>query len=84
MVGHGAEASREFLRRHGEASAAAVAAVRTAAEALAALRDSLWHTVDGKVATALAIEDRRLAQRAEWLAAAQTVMTGAGDRCGGE
>lgn len=78
--GYGAEASREFLRRHGEASAVAAAAVRTAADALAVLRDSLWHTVDGKVATALAIEDRRLAQRGEWLAAAQTVMTGAGDR----
>ena len=78
--GYGAEASREFLRRHGEASAAAAAAVRTAADALARLRDSLWHTVDGKVATALAIEDRRLAQRTEWLAAAQTVMSGAGDR----
>ena len=38
--GHGAEASREFLRRHGEASAVAAAAVRTAADALAALRDS--------------------------------------------
>ncbi len=28
----------------------------------------------------LDIDDRRLAQRAEWLAAAQTVTTGAGDR----
>ena len=77
--GYGADASREFLRRHGEASAAAAAAVRTAAEALASLRDRLWHTVDGKVATALAVEDR-VPQRAEWLAAAHTVMTGAGDR----
>jgi hypothetical protein len=78
--GNGAEASRDFLRRHGQASAAAASAVRTAADALSALRDRLWQTVDGKVATALAIEDRRVAQRAEWLAAAQTVMTGAGDR----
>ncbi len=77
--GYGADASREFLRRHGEASAAAAAAVRTAAEALASLRDRLWHAVDGKVATALAVEDR-VPQRAEWLAAAHTVMTGAGDR----
>ena len=38
------------------------------------LRDSLWRTVDGKVAAALAIDDRRAAQRAEWLAAAQTVL----------
>jgi len=77
--GHGADASREFLRRHGEVSAAAAAAVRTAADALASLRDRLWQAVDGKVATTLAVEDR-VAQRAEWLAAAQTVMTGAGDR----
>ncbi len=78
--GQGAEASREFLRRHSDASGAAAAAVRTAADALIALRDSLWHTVDGKVAAALDIDDRRVAQRAEWLAAAHTVMTGAGDR----
>jgi uncharacterized protein YukE len=78
--GRGADASREFLRRHGEASAAAAAAVRTAADALTALRDNLWHAVDGKVAAALAIDDRRLVERAEWLAATQTVMTGAGDR----
>jgi uncharacterized protein YukE len=78
--GQGAEASREFLRRHSDASGAAAAAVRTAADALIALRDSLWHTVDGKVGAALDIDDRRVAQRAEWLAAAHTVMTGAGDR----
>jgi hypothetical protein len=46
-----ADLSREFLRRHGEASAAAAAAVRTTADALATLRDNLWHAVDGKVAT---------------------------------
>jgi uncharacterized protein YukE len=78
--GHGAEASQAFLRRHGEASAAAAAAVRTAADALRALRDRLWQTVDEKVAAVITIEDRRTAQRGEWLAAAQTVMTGAGDR----
>jgi uncharacterized protein YukE len=78
--GEGGEASREFLRRHGDASGVAAAAVRTAADALTALRDSLWHTVDCKVAAALDIDDRRVAQRAEWLAAAHTVMTGAGDR----
>jgi hypothetical protein len=78
--GRGADASREFLRRHGEASALAAAAIRTAANALADLRDSLWRTVDNKVATVLAIDDRVQARRAEWLAAAQTVTTGAGDR----
>ena len=78
--GRGGDASREFLLRHGEASAAAASAVRNAADALAALRDDLWHAVDEKVAAAVAIEDRRQAERAEWLAATQTVTTGAGDR----
>ena len=76
--GAGAEASREFLRRHGEASASVVAAVRTAAESLAALRDTLWRSIDGKVAATTAVGGR--AERPDWLAAAQTVTTGAGDR----
>jgi len=75
--GRSADLSREFLRRHGEASACAAAAVRTAADALAALRDNLWHALDGKVAAAIAADDRA---PAEWLAAAHTVTTGAGDR----
>jgi hypothetical protein len=75
--GGGADASRAFLRRHGEASAAAAGAVRTAADALATLRDNLWHTVDGKVAAAVAADDRA---PDDWLAAAHTVTTGAGDR----
>ena len=78
--GRGANASREFLMRHADAAAAAAAGVRTAAEALAALRDNLWQMVDGKVAAAMAIDDRRLTERADWLAAAKTVTTGAGDR----
>lgn len=73
--GRGADASREFLRRHGEASALATAAVRTAAHSLAELRDKLWHTVDGKVATVLGVQPRD-----DWLAAAETVTTGSGDR----
>ena len=76
--GAGAEASRAFLRRHGEASASVVAAVRTAAESLAALRDTLWRSIDGKVAATTAVGGR--AERPDWLAAAQTVTTGAGDR----
>ncbi|MET0756961.1 MAG: hypothetical protein ABWY39_02995 [Mycobacterium sp.] len=78
--GIGADASREFLMRHADASAAAATGVRTAARALTGLRDSLWQMVDGKVAAATAIDDRRLAERADWLAAAKTVTTGAGDR----
>jgi hypothetical protein len=75
--GRSADLSREFLHRHGAASAAAAAAVRTSADALATLRDNLWHTVDGKVAAAITAEGRA---QDEWLAAAQTVTTGAGDR----
>jgi len=76
--GPGAQASRDFLHRHGEASRAVVAAVRTAAESLASLRDRLWHSIDGKVDATLAAEGRGAHQ--EWRAAAQTVTTGAGDR----
>jgi hypothetical protein len=75
--GRTADLSREFLRRHGEASAAAAAAVRTAAGALGGLRDDLWHTVDGKAAATIAADG---GAPAEWLAAAHTVTTGAGDR----
>ncbi len=78
--GRGGGASHEFLLRHGEASAAAAAAVRDAVDALTALRDDLWRTVDEKVATAVAIDDRHHAERPEWLAATQTVSAGMGDR----
>ncbi len=78
--GVGASASREFLRRHGQAATVAATAVRTAASALADLRERLWTTVDDKVAKVLAIGDGVQARRADWLAAAQTVTTGAGDR----
>ena len=75
--GRGADASRSFLRYHQDASAAAGSAVRTAADALAALRDNLWEVVNGKVATTVAVGQRA---QDDWLAAAQTVATGAGDR----
>ena len=78
--GRGGDATYAFLRRHGEASAAATLAVRDAVDALAALRDDLWHAVDEKVSAAVAIDDRRDAERAQWLAATHTVTTGAGDR----
>jgi len=78
--GRGAEASRAFLARHAEASASAASAVRDAADALAALRDDLWHAVDAKVGAAVEIEGRRHTERAEWLAATRTVTTGVGDR----
>ncbi|OBK73194.1 hypothetical protein [Mycobacterium sp. 1164985.4] len=78
--GAGASASREFLRRHGQAATVAATAVQTAASALADLRERLWTTVDDKVAKVTAIGDGVQARRADWLAAAQTVTMGAGDR----
>jgi hypothetical protein len=75
--GRSADLSRDFLRMHREASSAVAAAVRTTADALAALRDNLWRAVDGKVAAAINAEGRA---PEEWLAAAQTVTSGAGDR----
>ncbi|MGV0604126.1 hypothetical protein [Mycolicibacterium sp. XJ1904] len=78
--GLGANASREFLHRHAEAATDAATAVRTAASALADLRERLWRAVDDKVAKVLAIGEGVRARRADWLAAAHTVTTGAGDR----
>ncbi|MFG1930298.1 hypothetical protein ACGFK1_06530 [Mycobacterium sp. NPDC048908] len=75
--GGAADASREFLRRHGEASAAVAAAVRTSADALATLRDNLWQAVDGKVAAAIAADE---GTPDDWLVAAHTVTMGSGDR----
>ncbi len=76
--GAGAIAAQAFLKRHNDAATGAVAAVRTATEALAVLRDELWRSVDDKVVTTSAIGAR--GANPEWSAAAQTVTTGAGDR----
>lgn len=78
--GPGGDAAIRFLQGHCEAAAALATRVRTAAAGCAALRDKLWQLVDGKVATAIAIDDRRLAERPQWLAAAHTAISGAGDR----
>ncbi len=78
--GRGGDATHDFLVRHGGASSAAAAAVHDAVDALTALRDQLWLTIDEKVGSAVAIDDRRQSERPEWLAATQTVTSGAGDR----
>ncbi|MBB2989958.1 hypothetical protein FHR72_001421 [Mycolicibacterium iranicum] len=78
--GAGGEAARLFLTRHGESSAAVAAAVRTAAEALATLRENLWRAVSTKSDAVVDIEGRTAASRTEWTAAAAAVTTGAGDR----
>jgi hypothetical protein len=82
--GPGADSATRFLQRHCDAAAEVAAHVRAAAEGCAALRDNLWQSVDGKVATAVAIDERRLAERSAWLAAAHTVTAGVGDRSAAE
>jgi hypothetical protein len=82
--GPGADSVARFLQCHCDAATAVAAHVRAAAEGCAALRDNLWEMVDRKVATAIAIDDRRLGERSAWLAAAHTVTTGAGDRSAAE
>lgn len=78
--GPGADAATQFVRRHCDAAAEVAAHVRAATEACSALRDDVWQSVDRKVATAVAIDDRRLAERSTWLAAAHTVTAGTGDQ----
>ena len=78
--GPGAESAVAFLQRHCDAANAVATEVRAAAQRCESLRDNLWHLVDVKVATAIAIDDRTLANRPAWMAAAAAVTTGAGDR----
>jgi hypothetical protein len=79
-TGSGADSATAFLQRHCDVAAGVAAHVRAAADGYAALRDKLWQLVDGKAATAVAIDDRRLGERSAWLAAAHTVTAGAGNR----
>ena len=77
--GTGAAAAQDFLTRQNDASVAVRDGLVTAAAALATLRDDLWQAVDAKVNAALDIDDRPSGLRGQWLAAAHTVTTGAGD-----
>lgn len=58
--GLGADSAMQFLQRHCDAATVVAAHVRAAAEGCATLRDNLWEMVDGKAATAVAIDDRKL------------------------
>ncbi|RZT18692.1 hypothetical protein EV589_2952 [Mycobacterium sp. BK558] len=78
--GVGAQASQDFLQRHGVAAAGVAAAVRTAAEALRRLSEQLWQAVDAKVDAVVAVEADVGAARADWLAASAAVISGVGDR----
>jgi hypothetical protein len=79
-TGSAAESATRFLQRHCDTAAEVAARVRAAADGYAALRDKLWQLVDGKAATAIAVDDRRVGERSAWLAAAHTVTAGAGNR----
>ncbi|MDX1888359.1 hypothetical protein [Mycolicibacterium sp. 050158] len=77
--GGGGEAAREFAWRSGQAATSVGDALHATADAVATLRDALWRAVDAKVAATEALAAGLAPQRAEWLAAASTVTTGAGD-----
>lgn len=79
-TGSGGEAAVAFLQRHCDAAAAVTNEVRAAAQRCESLRDNLWHLLDSKVGTAIAIDDRSQAQRVSWLAAAAVVTSGTVER----
>ncbi len=79
-TGPGADSAFRFLERHCDAGSMVANELRAAAQRCESLRDNLWYLLDAKVATATAIDDRSAAQRSAWLAAADTVATGVGDR----
>jgi hypothetical protein len=78
--GSGADTAMRFLQRHCDVAAEVAAHLGAAAEHYAALRDDVWKSVDGKVANAVAIDERRTAERPAWLAACHSVTAGTGDR----
>jgi hypothetical protein len=78
--GAGAESATRFLQLHCDAAAEVAAHVRAAAEHCATLRDDVWQAVDGKVASTVAIDDRRAVERSTWLSAAHAVTAGVQDR----
>ncbi|WP_428342180.1 hypothetical protein [Mycobacterium sp.] len=82
--GSGAESAMRFLQRHCDVAAQVASHGRAAAEHCATLRDDVWQAVDGKVATTVAIDERRAAERSAWLAAAHAVTAGSGDRSAAE
>jgi hypothetical protein len=77
--GSGADTAMRFLQRHCDVAAEVAGHVGAAAERYAALRDDVWKSVDGKVANAVAIDERRAAERSSWLAACHSVMAGTGE-----
>jgi hypothetical protein len=83
-TGPGADSAFRFLERHCDAASAVVNELRAAAQRCESLRDNLWYLLDAKVSTVIAIDGRSAAHRPAWLAAADTVATGMGDRATAE
>ncbi len=79
-TGPGADSAFRFLERHCDAASTVANELRAAAQRCESLRDNLWYLLDAKVSTAIAIDRRSAPQRSTWLAAADTVATGVGDR----
>lgn len=75
-TGPGGDAAVQLLQRHCDTADAVAAELRAAAQRCESLRDNLWHLVDSKVTTAIAVDDRTQAQRPAWLAAAAAVAAG--------
>lgn len=78
--GRGADSAVRLIQHHCDVATEVAARVRGAAEHYGALREDIWRAVDGKVATAVAIDERRAAQRSAWMVAAHAVIAGTGDR----
>ncbi|MCV7409195.1 hypothetical protein AWC05_00950 [Mycobacterium florentinum] len=79
-TGVGSDAAVAFLQRHCDAATMVANEVRAAAQRCESLRDNLWHLLDSKVGTAIAIDDRSQAHRSAWLAAAAVVTAGSAER----
>lgn len=79
-TGPGADSAVGFLQRHCDAASLVANEVRAAAQRCESLRDNLWYLLDAKVAHTVEIDERTAAQRSAWLAAADSVTTGMGDR----
>ena len=79
-TGQGGNSAVRMLQCHCEAATMVATEVRATAQLCESLRDNLWHLVDAKVMTTIAIDDRALPQRPAWLAAAAAVTAGVADR----
>ena len=77
--GSGAASAHQFLWRSCQSAIIVGQALRTAAEAMGALRDELWRAVDAKVVATAIVDARQQPHRVEWMTAAKTVTTGGGD-----